>query len=295
MRSDDWEQLPYFLAVARHGSLRTAAEGLGSAHGTVKRHIEALENSYGVQLFRRTRRGLNLTAAGQRLVPVAEEAENVIAAGRSRMTGLDRGESGSLRFSLTGTMAYDIVAPILVRFFEAYPGIDVELRVTDRMEDITRLETDVSLRYANDIRDDVVARRLFRMSLQTLASRDYLERHLPHAGEGGAGLHWIGWDEVNPSPEWLAQSEFPKADVRHATTDTVMQLNLARQGFGMIRTSGYFATIYPELIAVPGTVALPDRSLWVLLHSELRRTTRVRRFVEFLSNELLRLRPLLQG
>ena len=52
-----------------------------------------------------------------------------------------------MRFSLTGTMAYEIVSPILVRFFEEYPEIDLEIHVSDRFEDINRLETDVSLRW----------------------------------------------------------------------------------------------------------------------------------------------------
>ena len=63
----DWEQMPFFLAVARTGSLRSAAEQLGATHATVRRHVEALEAGYGVQLFRRTRRGLTLTGAGETL------------------------------------------------------------------------------------------------------------------------------------------------------------------------------------------------------------------------------------
>ena len=167
--------------------------------------------------------------------------------------------------------------------------------VSDRFEDINRLETDVSLRYAHSINDDVVARKLYPMALVPLASKSYLERHWEKAGPQGEGLHWIGWDEVNRRPDWLALNPLPKAEVRHASMDHILQLNLVRRGFGMINTSVYFEQLYPELIRVPGTQPSLDRTLWILLHSDLRRTTRVRRFVDFLADELMKLRPQMQA
>ena len=287
--------MPYFLAAVRSGTLRGAAEITGATHATVKRHIEVLEASYGVQLFRRTRRGLELTSAGRSLFPVAEEAERKLHEARKRVQGLDREEAGIVRFSTTGTLIYEIVAPILARFCQAYPQIDLQINVTDRLEDITKLQTDVSLRYADQVRDDVIARKLYPMALVPMASRSYLETHLPQAGPGGEGLAWIGWDPVDRRPDWVKDTAFPNAEVRHATTDPVLQLSLARQGAGMINSSVYFTTIYPELIPVPGARPTLDRNLWLLFHSELRRTTRVRRFIDFLSKELIGLKPLLQA
>jgi DNA-binding transcriptional LysR family regulator len=293
--SKDWEQMPYFLAVARTGSLRAAAEQLGATHGTVNRHVEALETAYGVQLFHRSPAGLELTDAGRSLVPMAQDAEILFMGARRRLQGMDREEAGVVRFSLTGVMAYDIVAPILVRFSQEYPEIELDIHVSDRFEDINRLETDVSLRYASEINDNVVARKLFQLALAPYASRRYLERHLPNAGPNGEGLHWIGWDAVDPSPDWVRQTALPEAKVRYATTDHILQLNLLRRGFGMLNTCVYFESIYPELVRVPGTIVSLDRHLWILLHTDLRRTTRVRRFVDFLADELTAMRPALQG
>ena len=295
MATIDWEQMPYFLAVARAGSLRAAADQLGTTHGMVNRRIRALETIYGVQLFNRTRKGLELTAAGADLLPMAEQAELLFLGARRRLQGLDRQETGVVRFSLTGTMAYDIVSPILVKFFAAYPEIDLELIVSDRFEDINRLATDVSLRVAHEVNDDVVARKLYPLYLGPYASQAYLDTYLPSAGPDGEGLHWIGWDKAERHPDWVAHSRLPRAEVRHATTDHVLQLALARRGFGIVSTTPHFASVYPELVPVPGYPPEPDRYLWILLHSELRRTTRVRRFVDFLASELKALKPALQG
>ena len=291
----NWEQMPYFLAVARFGSLRAAAEALGTTHAKLSRQIDALEGAYGMQLFRRSRSGVELTEAGKLLLPVAKEAEGLFLGAQQRLTGLDRQETGSLRFSLSGTLAYEIVSPILIKFFERYPGIDIDIRVSDRMEDINRLETDVSLRVAYEVTDDVVARKLLPVALAYYASPDYLKRHMPEAGSKGEGLHLIGWDEINRSPSWIEQSPFPLAEVRHATTDHVLQLNLARRGFGIVKTMPLLASNGLELVPVPGNELEFDQNIWILLHSDLRRTTRVRRFVDFLANELLALRPLIQG
>ncbi len=291
----DWTAIPYFLAAVRAGTLRGAAQATGATHATVKRHIEVLENSYGVQLFRRTRRGMELTSAGRDLLPVVEEAEMKVMEARKRVQGLDKEETGVVRFSTTGTLVYEIISPILARFSKSFPEIDLEIHVSDRFEDINRLQTDVSLRFAHDVQDDVTARKFYPMALIPMASREYLEKALPISGPQGEGLNWIGWDKAERNPEWLQSTAFPAAEVRHATTDPVLQLGLARQGLGMINSSVYFATIYPELIPVPGAAPVLDRNLWLLFHSELRRTVRVRRFIDFMSKELIALKPLLQA
>jgi len=291
----DWTSLPYFLAAVRTGTLRGAAESTGSTHATVNRHIEVLENSYGVRLFRRTRRGLELTSAGRDILPVVEEAERKVNEAKRRVQGLDKEETGTVRFSTTGTLVYEIVSPILARFAKAYPDIDLDIRVSDRFEDINRLQTDVSLRFAHDVQDDVIARKLYPLALVPMASRSYLEKHLPLAGPNGEGLSWLGWDAIDRRPDWVADTPFPGAEVRHATTDPILQLSLARQGVGIVNSSVYFTTIYPELVPVPGVEPVLDRNLWLLFHSELRRTIRVRRFIDFLSKELIDLKPLLQA
>lgn len=61
---------------------------------------------------------MTLTEAGKLLIPVAEEAENIFLNAQQRLTGLDRHETGTLRFSITGMMAYEIVSPIVAKFFQ---------------------------------------------------------------------------------------------------------------------------------------------------------------------------------
>lgn len=290
MRNFDWELLPHFLAVARAGSLRAAAQLIGANYGTVNRGIQALETSYGVRLFHRSKRGFSLTEFGEALLPVAEEAELKVIAARKRVEGLDRSESGKIRFSLTPTLAYDIVAPIIARFSRQYTEIDIELRLTSEVESITNDKTDISLRAASEVTDDVVARKLFQLDVGVYASKEYLNRIVPNAGPDGSGLTWIGLPTSGDTQSWLLQSPFPNAAIRHEVADGHMRARLMNLNVGMSQMPVLFEPVFPNLCRVPGTNVFPGPWLWILLHSDLRKTVRVRRFVDFLTEELSALR-----
>lgn len=290
-----WEQMPYFLATAREGSFRAAAEAMGTTHAKVSRQINALEATYGLQLLHRARGGVTLTDAGRLLLPVAQEAETLFLNAQQRLTGLDRVEAGSLKFSVPAAFAYEIVSPILIKFSKAFPSINIDVQVSDAVQDINRLETDVSLRIADEITDDVVARKLFPLALGYYASPEYLEKNLGQAGPKGQGLQLIGLGSLDRDQSWLAHSPFPLAEVRYATADRYMQVQLARRGFGIIRTLPVLARDGLELVPMPGNDLQLVRNIWILLHSDLRRTTRVRCFVDFLTEELISLKPAIQG
>ena len=282
--------LPHFLAVARAGSLRSAANLIGVNYGTVNRSVQALEASYGVRLFHRSRKGFTLTEHGETLLPLAEDAERAVIAARKRVEGQDRSEAGKIRFSITPTLAYDFVAPLVARFSAAYPDIDIEFRLTPAIESITDDETDVSLRAAPSIREDVVARKLFQLQIGIYASEAYLKDVVPTAGPEGEGLAWIGLSDETDMQSWLARSPFPKAAVRHVVEDGHMRTRLIHANVGLSPMPTLFETCYPSLRRLPGTDVTPGPWLWIALHTDLRKTVRVRRFVDFLTGELLTLR-----
>ncbi len=286
MRAFDWELLPFFLAVVRAGSLRSAAQQTNTSYGTVNRNIQALEASYGARLFHRSKRGFSLTAYGEALLPIVEEAEKSVIAARRRVEGLDKVASGSLRFSLSPTFAYDIIAPIIGKFHRKYPEIDIEIQLTAEIESINDDKTDVSLRAAMSVSEDVIARKLFQLELGIYASNEYIAEHVPKAGPDGEGLSWIG----ATNPNWRATVEFPKAAERHKTSDGQMRASLLNAHCGMSHMPTLFEGANPNLARVPGTEIIKGPWLWILLHSDLQKTIRVRRFVDFLAKEMLALR-----
>lgn len=293
----DWARLPFFLEVARGGSLRAAAEALGATHATVDRNLRALEAAYGVRLFDRSRAGLTLTSAGETLLPLAEEAEQSVIAARRRLQGLDREATGTVRLSVPTPFASVMLPDMLARFEAAHPGIDLDITVTNRMQNINRSETDVSLRIAYQVDDDVVGRKVLQYAKGIYASPDYIETTgaAVRAGFAGEGLQWIGWGDRIALPEWVRDSPFPKAQVRYRVRSPSLVTHMVRAGVGMSYMPCWVAHFVPGLARVPGTEVTLDRSIWLLLHTDLRRTTRVRLLVDHLARELRELRPVFLG
>ncbi|MEO1798223.1 MAG: LysR family transcriptional regulator, partial [Pseudomonadota bacterium] len=184
----DWKSLPAFLAVARTGSLRGAAELTEGTHATVRRQIEGLEAQLGTTLFRRAARGLTLTAAGRRLLPQALEAETALLKGFSAVKGLDREASGQIRLSADPLTAHYLLAPVLAEFAALYPDIEIELKLSYMLDSIEKDETDISIRHVVSVEEDAVGRKLFPLSLGVFASRSYIDAALPKAGPKGQGL-----------------------------------------------------------------------------------------------------------
>jgi DNA-binding transcriptional LysR family regulator len=291
----DWADLPYFLAIANEGSFRAAAMVLGSTHATVSRHLESLEKAYGSRLFNRSVDGLSLTLAGEELLPMAVRAEEAVLDARRRLTGLDREAAGRVRVSVPPSLAYNILPDIFADFAAKYPNIELQIVVTNVFQDLTRNQTDVSIRVALGVTEDVLGRKLLQYRSGIFASAEYIQRYLPDAGPQGEGLTWLGWGNRTEEKAWVKTSPFPNADIRHDAREGIMQMHMAAKGMGMTALPCYARTYCPQLVSVPGTKSYPDRSIWLLLHSDLRNAVRVRLCVEFVSSEIKKRRKLFEG
>ena len=167
--------------------------------------------------------------------------------------------------------------------------------MTNRLSDLARSESDVSIRVGYSVDDDVVGRRIITYSKAIYASRDYLKAHWEARREDGEGLVWIGWGDAGAVPDWVRASPFPKADIRHTAREGTLVARLVGEGMGMSYLPCFSQHFDERLVQVPGTEAAPDRSVWLLLHPDLRHTTRVRLLVDHLSGELKALRPIFLG
>lgn len=295
MNKHDWSGLPYFLAVARQGSLRGAAEDLGATHTTVDRNIKALEASYGALLFKRTTRGYALTEAGEALLPRAKAAEAEVLAARRRVSGSNRDASGIVRLSTSNWLAEYLIAPSLEKFSKEFPEIDLKISISDQFLDLSKEDIDVSLRVAFDVEQDIVARRLFSYDVSVFAAREYLDRHWLNSSSDGEGLHWIGWDGPKIERFWHEANLFPRAAVRHSVDDGALLGRLISQGLGMGIYPFIIEHIHPNVVQVPGAPIKPDRSIWILLHSDFRRIKRVRAVVDFIADEMIAQKSKFQG
>lgn len=121
------EQLRSFTEVAHTGHFTRAAERLHLAQPSLSRQIATLETELGVELFHRARGHIALTAAGERLLPLARRMLADADTARSEMAELAGLKRGRIRLGATPTLCTSLVAEVLAGFHERYPGIDIEI------------------------------------------------------------------------------------------------------------------------------------------------------------------------
>ncbi len=121
----DWDDVRYFLAIARGGSVRAAAERLGVNHATVLRRIALLEQRLGARLFDRLPSGYRMTAAGDDVLGLAEQMEASSNQLEARILGRDQGVRGPLRVTMAPTIATHLLMPDLADFARLYQDVEI--------------------------------------------------------------------------------------------------------------------------------------------------------------------------
>ncbi|MCZ6772497.1 MAG: LysR family transcriptional regulator [Proteobacteria bacterium] len=281
----DWDDLRFFLAVARTGTLRGGAESIQANHATVSRRLAVLETAVEARLFDRTKGGLRLTQLGEELLPHALRVEKEIAAASRVVAGRDARPAGPIYVSIPPFMALSSIVDDFVEFSRQFEDIDIHLQVSNAFADLERREADVSIRYAYEVTDDVVGRKLVRCSKAVYCAAGYAEKI---KGNGGDGLTWVGWNEAEgeTTAPWVIKGPFPNARLRHRINEAVPQVTLAAAGAGLTYLPCFIGDRYPGLVRAPYQKPVPDRSLWLLLHSDLRKTARIRIFVDFMAHRI---------
>lgn len=285
----DWDHLRVFLAAHRAGSLRAASDTLNVNHATIRRALAGLEDALGTRVFDRGAGGLSLTHPGEELLAHAEEMERQATRLTRKISGLDAKPSGSIRVSLPPSFAQGFFAPILASFSNAFPDINVQVIATNKISDLARHEADISIRIARTVEDDVVGRKLYNYVTAAFATPEYLAAHPDLQELGGEGAHWVGWGR---DTSWIRESPLPNARARHILPEIFMQIEAAANGIGMIYIPAFFGDLDPRLVRIPGTPVLENRSVWLLLHGDLRNTARVRAFVDHAAAFLMERRKL---
>jgi DNA-binding transcriptional LysR family regulator len=123
----DIRQLTYFAAVADERHLGRAAARLHLSQPPLTRHIKALEAELGVDLFRRTPRGMLLTQAGEALLKDARGIFAMMKNAAERAQRAGRGQAGRLDVGLYGSASFGVVPRVLAEFRRSHPEVEMTL------------------------------------------------------------------------------------------------------------------------------------------------------------------------
>ena len=285
----DWNDLPYFLAVADEGSLARAASRLGVNHSTVFRRINGMEQRLRARLFERLPDGYRLTAAGTEILPLVREADESIQAVGRAVAGKDVQLNGQIRITTAPDLARLLVAPCVAAFRRDFPGIRVEVTVSDSDYDLGRREADLALRATPRPPEHLVGRKVTDLPWYAWAAPAYLkECGRPSGMDELASHRLIGSDEgFRRLPVFAAlHSRFGPDAFAATASDLSTMAALAASGIGVVLLpfdstggpgphGGRLERLFP----------LEPRfasALWILTHPDLRHVARIRALAQFL-------------
>lgn len=281
----NWDDLRYFLAVARTGSVSGAAEKLAVNQSTVSRRINAFEAEMNVRLFERLTTGYQLTAEGQELLQRGLRIEEEATAIEHGVMGKNIELKGPVRVTVSLTVASYLLMPILKEFNAQHPGIELRLDLSDNLYNLTQREADVALRViTGPVPENLVGRELGKIGLAVYGEKRYLGKYLRSAKP--LPLRWIGEDNTDPRPAWLHKHTDPLELVMRSN-DVLATAAAIRQGLGVGRLPIFVGDALPELVRFEDAPTLPKRPFWFLTHPDLRRVNRVRVFSAFLSEKIV--------
>jgi DNA-binding transcriptional LysR family regulator len=290
----DWDDVRYFLAVARGGSVRAAAERLGVNHTTVLRRIAQLEERLGAQMFEKLPSGYRLTEAGEEVLEFAEQMEASSNRLETRIFGRDQGVHGLLRVTLAPSLATHLLMPDFAEFARLHPDIEMEILSSGELANLTNREADVAIRVVYD-------RKTLPLNLHGLKGPElfggvYMSRDRLAAWRADTSdpVRWIVVSQ-NGISDWAREGEVRAEGVPFKTTDGETQIAAVRQGLGMAILPCFVGDADPLLVRAPGTGLHLHGTLWLLTQGETRKTKRVRLFTEFVSRKLAAYAPLFAG
>lgn len=281
----DWDHLRVFLAIARQGQLLSAARKLGLNHATVSRRLDALEESLGTQLFVRRPAGSTLTAAGERLMDVAERLETEVLGISEELRDIEADVSGTVRIGAPDGLGNCFLAAELGALVAMHPGLVIELVPLPRIFSLSRREADLAIVLDQPADGRLVVSRLADYSLSLYASRAYLDRAgVPKTAEGladhvlVAGVEDMAYSSALDYGELLEKT--PGRKFRCASV--VGQLEAVRAGTGIGILHDFAVSGEMGLVRILPKVSF-RRSYYLLSHPEAASVRRIVTCRDFLS------------
>ncbi len=284
MNAFDWDDLRFFLAVARAGRLTAAARQLEADHTTVSRRISALEGALRAKLFERRPQGYSLTEQGERLLGLAEGMETQALAVASQVGGADLALSGTVRIGAPDGIGTYFLAPELGALAERHPSLTLQLVALPRTFSLSRREADIAITLEQPTEGRLVSRKLTDYRLRLYASKDYLARHGPMADladlSGKTLVTYVADLIYSPVLDYFSGLEKYTAR-RYECASVVAQLEAVRAGVGVGILHDYAVRQFPELQAVLPEVSYL-RTYWLVTHADLRNLRRVEEVYSFI-------------
>lgn len=283
----DWDDLRVFLAVARGESLSAAGRWLKIDPATVGRRIARLEEAMGARLFAKGPQGYKISEEGERLLTHAEQVETAMKGASEALSGPE-GLTGQIRIGAPDGSANYLLPQVLARICDDNPGLEVQIVALPRIFNLSKREADMAISVSAPTAGRLSVQKITDYQLHLAASKTYLERTGPITTRKDLkGRRVIGY-----IPDMIFDKELDYlgetgADTATLTSNSVsVQFNWVRTGAGVAIVHDFVIPMAPDIeILLKDEIAL-TRSFYLIRHLDDRRSDRLNRFAEALTQGL---------
>lgn len=279
----DWDDIRFFLAANRAGSLASAARYLKVSVATVGRRLDRLEEAVGHRLFHRHAAGLSLTDRAEGLLEHAESVGECVNAFERTAAGTVDGLDGVVSICCLESIAAGMLAPKMAEFRKKYPRIQLTIESGWRITPLSARRTDIAVRVNRPNEERVVARRVGTVRYGVYATKAYLDEHgypeddLQDLSAYDAVVHEPRLGTI-PEVVWFESREKPPRFALRLTS-LVGIYEAVRGGIGLGILPNHFPV--QDLVQLAGEDQLPDRDLWLAIHEDLADSPRIRASADF--------------
>lgn len=282
----DWNDLRFFLEVARKGRLVTAAQTLGVNHTTVARRIAHLEQALQTRLFEHTPTGYALTPTAEKLRTLAEDIESTCVTVSESVGGRDSTLQGSVRLGVPEGFGTQFIAPRLGAFYKRNPGIDIELVAGTQFLNISKREADLAITLSRPRAGRLVARKLTDYRLRLYGAKSLFKSCPPPKRiEDLKDFPLIGYiDDLIYAPQLRYLDEvIPRGRVHFRSSSINAQYAAVRAGLGLCVLPCFMADEDTNFKAVLTDEIDLNRTFWLSVHEDLRHVRRVAVVMDWLT------------
>lgn len=285
----NWDDVIFFLEVARTRNLVRAGQKLKVDHTTVSRRVRELERGLNTTLFKRSKAGFALTEAGLRLLQYAEGMENNANAIVETVVGSEKADAaGAVRIAAMEGIGSMYLTACMAAFNKSYPSIQVELITDTRLLDMTRREADIFISFFKPKGRRLSVKKIGEFKTFLYASNAYLQRQLMPSDLKDLDSHdFIDFIDEHihiKENRWLSDILRP-AHVVFRSTSLISQYMAASSGLGIAMLPSYVAAQNRDLRPVlPSYFSVRD--IWLSVHEDLLHIARIKAVLAFLEKRV---------
>jgi DNA-binding transcriptional LysR family regulator len=287
----NWDDLKFFLAVCRSGSIRGAARELGVNHATVSRRINGFESSLNERLFLRDANGYKMTKAAEEIYQHAASLEDTLNQVERKVVGRDQSMVGDVRITAADVIAQHLLFDDLAALSSQYPALEFEVIDSARTFNLTAREADIAIRICNQPPEHLIGKKVANVHRACYATREYIDIHKNRHLD----MNWIGWSDKMRRPKGKIAQDYPRFGSNHKVVSAVLQMEACLRGMGVSVLPCFLGDANPDLERISPYTSEHKFDLWVLSHPDMRENKKIRTVFRFITERLEAKRGLIQG